>query len=387
MTNNPFVLKEPQKDDIVVSYLITTHLDFKEASIKLCKEQSLSNALGDDADVIRKYSAKYILNSIKDVSVLDGKRQFVVDVAYPEENCESSISMVLSAAGGDTFNIKNLYPIKVLDIKLPKSFIQNYSGPALGVEGLRQILGVYGRPILMGPVKPCVGMEPKAFAKRAYEALLGGTDIVKDDELLCNPSYNSLTERVRAVFKAVREAREKTGEQKKYFAFVGSGSPGDIILQSRIAKKNGADGFMLSPAINGLEIIKDLKEFGLPIIAHNAFWYGAHTKDHGIVFSVFAFFQRLCGADIVITPAPYGTFEVMSKKEHLKNISELLKDVSKVKKSFPAFCGGQSPSTIPLLRLDVESNDFIIVAGTSLYDHPGGPTAGAKSLRESFSSL
>lgn len=375
-----FLCDEPQKDDIVVTYLITSDLGCREAAIKLCKEQSLSNALGDDEEVIKRYSAKYIWGSVLKVS----ENQFQVDVAYPAENCEGSLSMVLSAAGGDTFNIKSLYPIKVLDIKLPNSFIQNYSGPEFGVEGLRKILGVYDRPILVGPVKPCVGMGPEAFAKRAYEALLGGTDIVKDDELICDPSYNPLLERVRAVSKVVKEAEQKTGEKKMYFAFIGSGSPVDIMIQASRAKKNGANGFMLSPAINGLEIIIDLVDFGLPIIAHNAFWYAGHTKDHGIVFSVFAFFQRLCGADAVITPAPYGTFDVMSKSEHADNISALLKDVSDIEKSFPAFCGGQSPRTIPLLRSDVGSNDFIIVAGTSLYDHPDGPSEGAKSLRESF---
>lgn len=381
MTNKShFVSQELQKDDVVVSYLITTDLDFATASVKLCKEQSLSNALGDDENVIKKYSAKYIPHSMARIN----ERQFRVDLAFPAENCENSISMVLSAAGGDTYNIKNLYPIKVLDIKLPKSFISNYNGPAFGVGELRKILGVYDRPILVGPVKPCVGMEPEAFAKRAKEALLGGTDIVKDDELICNPSYSPLAKRVRVVSNIVREAEQKTGQRKMYFAFIGSGSPKEIMRKAHIACDNSADGFMISPAINGLEFIKDLVDLGLPIIAHNAFWYGAHTKDHGIVFSVFAFFQRLCGADAVITPAPYGTFDVMSRNEHLDNISVLLKDAQEIKKSFPAFCGGQSPRTIPLLRSDVGNNDFIIVAGTSLYDHPDGPSAGAQSLRNSF---
>nr|VDD88902.1 RuBisCO long chain, Form IV [uncultured bacterium] len=378
-----FVCDQPHKDDIVVTYLVTTSLNCEEASIKLCKEQSLSNALGDDEEVIKKYSAKYIPDSVRHVN----ETQFKVDVAYPAENCENSIAMVLSAAGGDTYNIKNLYPIKILDIKLPPTFVGNYFGPTFGVEGLREDLGIYNRPILVGPVKPCVGMGPKAFAKRAFEALLGGTDIVKDDELICSPSYSPLIQRVQAVSRSVKEAEQKTGEKKMYFAFIGSGSPKEIMAQAGIAKLNGANGFMISPAINGLEIISDLTDFGLPVIAHNALWYAGHTKDHGIVFSVFALFQRLCGADIVITPAPYGTFDVMSGAEHLENISAVSRDMDQIERSFPAFCGGQSVHTIPLLRRDVGSTDFIIVAGTSLYDHPDGPGAGAKLLRESFLSL
>lgn len=378
-----FECEKPQETDIVVTYLITTLLNCEEASVKLCKEQSLSNALGDDESVIKKYSAKYIPSSIEHVN----KNQFKVDLAFPAENCEGSLGMVLSAAGGDTFNIKGLYPIRVLNIKLPHSFVLNYDGPAFGVDGLRNELGILNRPILVGPVKPCVGMEPEAFAKRAYEALLGGTDIVKDDELICNPPYSPLKERVRAVAKAVKEAQQKTGEKKMYFAFIGSGSPLEIMTNADYAQKNGADGFMLSPAINGLDIIKDLREFELPIIAHNAFWYGAHTEDHGIAFSVFALFQRLCGADAVITPAPYGTFDVMSGSEHLDSISRLLNYMPGIERTFPAFCGGQSSRTIPLLRRDVNSHDFIVVAGASLYDHSEGPAKGAKLLRESFDNL
>ncbi len=138
-TGQLFVQEKPPKDSVVVKYRITTKLKPKEAAIKLCKEQSLSNALGDDAKIIRKYSAKYVLNSIRKLD--DG--QFDVDVAFPLENCGSSLSMVLSAAGGDTYNIKDLYPIKILDITLPKVFIRSYPGPRFGISGLRKELNVY----------------------------------------------------------------------------------------------------------------------------------------------------------------------------------------------------------------------------------------------------
>ncbi len=227
-------------------------------------------------------------------------------------------------------------------------------------------------------------MNPRAFAQRAHEALLGGTDIVKDDELICDPSYSRLAERVRAVSQTVKEVERKTGEKKKYFAFIGSGAPSEVMGKAKVAKESGANGFMVAPAINGMEIMRDLMKFKLPMIAHNAFMYSAHAKDHGISFSILALFQRLCGADIVITPAPYGTFEVMSPEEHFENINTLLREIPQIKKSFPAFCGGQSSSTVPVLRKNVGSNDFIVVAGTSLYDNPEGPSVGARVLRESF---
>lgn len=376
-----FTLNKPTPGSAVVRYLITTDLDFHTASIKLCKEQSLSPALGDDVEVVRKFAAKYIPRSIKKI----GKKQFQVDIVFPKANHENSLSMLLSAIGGDTYNIKNLHPIKVVSVKLPRSFIEKYGGPRYGVEELRRLLDVKRRPILIGPVKPCVGMKPVAFAKRAKEALLGGADIVKDDELICDPIYSPLARRVRAVSLIVKEVQKITRERKMYFAFIGSGTPSQIFDRAKIAKKNGADGFMVSPAINGFEIIKELKDtFKLPIIAHNAFIYSAYAQNHGLAFGIFSYFQRICGADIVITPAKYGTFDVMKHKEHLENIGVLLRNIKGIKKSFPAFCGGQSPKTIHFLKRDVGNDDFAVVAGTSLYDHLNGPTAGAKALRESL---
>lgn len=340
--------------------------------------------MGKDIEVIKNFGAKYIPSSIKIVK----KNQFTVDIVFPKENTEGSLSMILSAAGGDTFNIKSLYPIKILAISLPPWIIKKYGGPKYGVDGIRKILNVFRRPILIGPVKPCIGMKPDAFAKRAKEALLGGTDIVKDDELICNPSYNPLAVRVKAVAKVVKEVQKQTGERKMYFAFIGGGSALEIMKFAKIAKENGADGFMVGPAINGFEIIKDLKEqFGMPIIAHNNYFYSVHTKNHGISFRVFTLIQRLCGADILIMPGKHGTFDIMSKEDHLENIHTLLDEISWIKKSFPAFAGGQSPKTIPLLKRDVGTNEFVVVSGTALYDHPDGPTAGAEALRESFAKL
>lgn len=377
-----FIEHRPAKDSVVVRYLITTKLDFQEATIKLCKEQSLSPALGKDVQIIKNFSAKYIPNSIKTIK----RNQFIVDIVFPPQNIEESLSMVLSAAGGDVYNIKNLYPIKILSIHIPNSIIRKYGGPKYGVEGIRKLLGIYNRPILLGPVKPCVGMRPEAFAQRAKEALLGGADIVKDDELICNPSYNPLAVRVKMMAEVVKEAQRLTGERKMYFAFIGGGSPSEIMNYAKVAKQNDANGFMVGPAINGFEIIKDLKVFGLPVIAHNNYTYSAYTENHGVSFSVFALFQRICGADIVITPGKYGTFDVMTKEDHQENIKILLDEIDGIKRTFPAFAGGQSSKTIPLLKKDAGGNDFIITAGTVLYDHPDGPTAGAQVLRESFTN-
>lgn len=183
-----------------------------------------------------------------------------------------------------------------------------------------------------------------------------------------------------------QKVEQETGETKMYFAFIGSNHPSDISMLAKQAQDYGANGVMVTPAIDGWETIVELRNMiGLPIIAHNSSTYS--TRDHGVAYSVFAYFQRVCGADIVITPGKYGTFNVMSKKDQLENIQALLKPLPGVGRAFPAFAGGQSPQTVPLLKRDVGNNDFIVVSGASVYDHQDGPRVGAKLLREAVEKL
>lgn len=115
--------------------------------------------------------------------------------------------------------------------------------------------------------------------------------------------------------------------------------------------------------------------------------FAAHTPAHGLAYAVYALLQRVCGADVVITPAKYGSFDVMSREEQLENIDALLRPLPFIKPAFPAFCGAQSPATVPMLRRDTGGHgDFMVIAGSSLYDHPQGPRAGAQALRAALNA-
>ncbi len=50
--------------------------------------------------------------------------------------------------------------------------------------GVRKMLGVYKRPLVGTIIKPKMGLNSTEHAKVAYDAWVGGCDIVKDDENL-----------------------------------------------------------------------------------------------------------------------------------------------------------------------------------------------------------
>ena len=52
---------------------------------------------------------------------------------------------------------------------------------------------------------------------RAYDAYLGGIDVIKDDELLvADPAWCPIEKRVKAITEAGLRAYEQTGEKKLY---------------------------------------------------------------------------------------------------------------------------------------------------------------------------
>ena len=66
------------------------------------------------------------------------------------------------------------------------------------IEGLRKLTGVESDPLVLNMIKPCTGITPEAGARIFYDTALGGLDFIKDDELLGNPSFCPVAERVKA---------------------------------------------------------------------------------------------------------------------------------------------------------------------------------------------
>ena len=114
------------------------------------------------------------------------ERHFIVRIAYPWHNFGAQFSMMLSTVIG---NISSSGKVKLIDLEFPKSFLAEMKGPKFGVPGIRELLGVYARPLLNNMIKPCIGLTQDKTAELAYEAAVGGVDVIKDDALVCDPPF------------------------------------------------------------------------------------------------------------------------------------------------------------------------------------------------------
>ena len=120
-------------------------------------------------------------------------------------------------------------------------------------------------------IKPCIGLSPKETAKLAYEAAVGGVDIIKDDELCANPDFCPLEDRVQAVMEAITKADQKKGE-KTLYAFNITDRTEKLIDNALTAIKNGANCLLVNYNTVGLDATRMLAEddrINVPILGHS----------------------------------------------------------------------------------------------------------------------
>ncbi len=309
-------------------------------------------------------------------------------IAHPHGNFGPKIPNLLTAACGEgTFCSPGISTIKLLDLGFPDSFLENFQGPKFGIDGLRDILEIYDRPIFIGVIKPNIGLSPEPFAELAYQAWLGGLDIAKDDEMLGDVEWSRLSERAEKLGRARRESERITGQKKIYLANI-TDEVDRLIELHDIAVARGANALMVNGMTTGLSAVRMLrKHTRVPLVAHFDFiapftrmpYFGVHPK-------VITQLQRIAGFDCIIFPG-FGERMKTSEAEVMLDIQECLRPMGQIKKSLPVPAGSQWAGSIPQLHEKLGSIDFGIVPGRAVFEHPMGPMAGAASLKQAWEAI
>lgn len=142
-----------------------------------------------------------------------------VKIAYPIELFElGNMPNVLSSVAGNVFGLRVLKDLRLNDIGFPNNLVRSFKGPRFGIEGVRKLFKIYDRPLVGTIIKPKLGLKTNDHARVAYEAWVGGCDIVKDDENLSGQKFNQFENRVKKTLKSRDKAERETGERKMYMA-------------------------------------------------------------------------------------------------------------------------------------------------------------------------
>ncbi|MGH7595546.1 MAG: RuBisCO large subunit C-terminal-like domain-containing protein [bacterium] len=288
----PYIDKayQPQPTDLLCSYHLepTNGKTLESVTEELCSKAAIdtSSGAGRESLAARAYA-------------IDGNN---VKVAYPAEHFESgNIPQVLSVVAGRIFGLANIANLRLLDMRFPEWWVKSFRGPAHGSEALHQQLGSPERPLVSALIAPEVGMDLETYKKKAFAALMGGCDIVRDSHQLTDLSKNRFEERVRSVLALAHEAAVKSDLPKLYFPNV-TGA-GDVTLKrTRFVMSNGGKGVLIDFHTCGLSALQMLRnEFPDLIIYADRTSHGAtaRNKKHGISMTTLGKLARLAGADLV----------------------------------------------------------------------------------------
>ena len=314
------------------------------------------------------------------------ERHFIIRIAYPHKNFSDQFAMLLSTTIG---NIASAGKLKLLDLEIPKSYLQKFQGPKFGIQGIRNLLEVYDRPLLNNMIKPCTGLNPKETAELAYEAAVGGVDIVKDDELVADANHCKLVDRVKYVMEAIEKADSEKGE-KTLYAFNITDRTEKLQENAYKAIEAGANCLMINYMTVGLDSTRMLTEdakINVPILAHSDFAGAIYESPiSGVSASlIVGKLPRMAGIDMQIVLSPYGKFS-LTMDTFLNTAYQLKSPFGKLKPAFAMPGGGTTQGHVAALY-DVFGKDVIIAAGGAIHGHPMGAVAGAKAFRQAIDAV
>jgi ribulose-bisphosphate carboxylase large chain len=384
----------PKKDDVICRFYVEPRysVSFERAAGAVAAESSVGTwtDVTTEKQYVKKYAA-YVFN-------LDPKTG-IVDIAYPIDAFETTnVPQILSSVAGNIFGMKEVNNLRFLDFRFPKKLIKSFPGPMYGIGGVRKLLKVKTRPLVGTIIKPKMGLNPKDHAQVAYQAWVGGCDIVKDDENLANQKFNSFYKRVPATLKQRDKAEKITGEKKIYMANITAPFE-EMIKRMEFVKDHGGEYVMVDIVTVGWSALQELrkynKEMKLVIHEHRA-GHAAFTRNpkHGISMLVIAELSRLIGFDQLHVGTIVGKMEG-GKEEVIDIVHALKMDVTPekgdtgltlgqdwygTKPVFPVASGGLHPLMFPTI-VNYVGKDIILQAGGGIHGHPKGTERGAMVAR------
>lgn len=320
-------------------------------------------------------------------TVYDIKNSYA-KIAYPISLFEKgNMPNILSSIAGNIFGLRALKNIRLVDINLPNELLASFKGPKFGIQGIRKLLKISNRPLVGTIIKPKLGLKTIDHAKVAYNAWMGGCDVVKDDENLSSQIFNSFKNRIIKTLAAKEKAEKNTGEQKVYMANI-TAETNKMLERADFVQDHDGKYVMVDILTCGFSALQTLRDqnFNLVIHAHRA-GHAAFTKkpEHGIAMKVIAKVSRIIGVDQLHVGTVVGKMSE-TKEEVLDNIQALKSDMANLKKVMPVASGGLHPSLVPAL-IDTFGRDFIIQAGGGIHGHPKGTTSGAIAMRQAVDAI
>ena len=336
--------------------------DWEEAVVAIVRGQTI----GNPSVVSPRETPRLLDYHLAKAHTVEADR--VLDVYYPKRNFgREGVNYMMSVVMGGQCDIDNIHSCRLIDLDLT-AFSNRWRGPRYGIEGIRKIINVYGRPLFGGIIKPKIGLSPQGIADVCKEMADGGIDFIKEDEILADQEWCSMRARIQLVEKALRR-------YGVIYAPCITGDGKEILHKARVAREFGASAIHLNIWCS-LGAYHELRNrVNLPIFFQKSGDKVWTTGPFSIDFKVICKIVNKIGCDF----AHVGMWGGYMAEPY----EELKMRIQALGNTIPSFSCGVKPEHVGKLR-QLFGNDIMISSGGYLAGHPKGITA---AVREFHASL
>ena len=386
---------------VLATYLIETPYALEYAAAVMAGEQSTGTFVsvpGETEALKEMHGAEIVaikeLESVKRPTLPGVKlpnndtfrdfRRGEVVLSFPFYNFGPSIPNLLATVAGNLYELQEFSGLRLIDIELPKAFMENYLGPQFGIEGTRRLTNVYDRPLIGTIVKPSIGLPLDELRILVRDLALSGIDFIKDDELNANPPYAPLKERVKVVMEEIERVSDKTGKKVMY-AFNITGDIDELRDNHDAVVAAGGNCVMVGINSVGYAGVSYLRKYSqVPIHGHRNQW-GAMTRCPllGMDFRVYQKLCRLAGVDHLHTNGLNSKF-YESNESVIRSVQDCLTPMFDEDTIMPVLSSGQWAGTAIESFRAMNTVDLIHLAGGGIMAHPGGVAAGVESMKQGW---
>ena len=358
--------------EVVARYVVRS-TDIKKAADAIAIGQSIGNPnvrlAGETTEMWDAFGCQ-----VREIRPA-GHEASLVDIGFPANNLTpSSLTHLLSSVMGGQMDIDIIAECRLVDLELPTGIMGQYSGPRNGIEGIRNYLGAYGRPLVGGIVKPKTGLTPGQLADNCRQMADGGIDFIKEDEILGMIEICPFEQRIEKVMRALEG-------YKVIFAPALNAPIQQLPDNIAILKSYGCPAFHYN-VWGGLDVFKYLADISDGLFAFyqksgdKVITSGAFSID----FAVWCKLVRLAGADF-IHAGMMGGYLDEDKDTMTRRMEALRGDMGGLRSVMPSLSCGATPGMVAYLAKQL-GDGIMVSSGGCLHGHPMGTYAGAKAFRD-----
>lgn len=343
--------------------------DVAKAARAVAIGQSIGNpdirASRETEEMVKRHSAT--------VEAIDGSR---VTIRFPAVNFgrRDGIAYLMSVLMGGQMDIDLVESCHLVDVEFG-SLLRRFPGPRYGLSGIRQLVGAHDRPLFGGIVKPKIGLKPEQLAEVCHEMAAGGADFIKEDEILGDPPWCPLKQRVPAVAEALKGF-------KTLYAPCITADGDEVVRRARLAKKLGATAIHVN-IWSGLGAhLSVRKKVDLPLFFQKSGDKVLTTGPYAIRSALMCKFIRLIGCDFTHV-GMWGGYLSEPEAELEARLDALQGSWCPRPGVIPSFSCGAHPGMVQAL-IKRFGHDIMISSGGAIHGHPMGTRAGVQAFRQAL---